>query len=64
MPCERCKRKCGVPIACLYCSGNFCPRCIHLETHACEGLDMKKTKQLNELAMKTMYVREPKWNKI
>lgn len=64
MPCERCKKKCGVPIECLYCKGNFCPRCIHLETHDCQGANIKKMKQLEELEKKIEFVPPPKLEKI
>lgn len=64
MPCERCKKKCGVPIECLYCKGNFCPRCTHLEIHDCQGANIKKMKQLKELERKTEFVPPPKLEKI
>ncbi len=64
MPCQLCKKKCGVPIECLYCRGNFCPRCTHLEKHNCQGINIKKNKQLAELKNKTEFVPEPKVVKI
>ena len=33
MPCQRCKKKCGVPIDCKYCPGSFCPSCINMTKH-------------------------------
>lgn len=48
MPCDQCKRK-GIPIACNYCTGNFCTRCIHLDVHACEGIQKKKDKDMQNL---------------
>ena len=47
MPCERCKKKCGIPIDCKYCEGKFCPRCLHLEKHNCPGIEIKINKDLN-----------------
>ena len=64
MPCERCKKKCGVPIECLYCKGNFCPRCTHLERHECQGANIKKLKELQILKEKTAFEKEPKCLKI
>lgn len=64
MPCQLCKKKCGVPIECLYCKGNFCPRCTHLERHNCQGVNIKKNKQLEELKNKTEFTPEPKVAKI
>ena len=46
MPCQLCKKKCGVPIDCKHCSGSFCPRCLHLEKHGCPGLEKKVEKDL------------------
>ena len=52
MPCQRCKKKCGVPIDCQYCEGSFCPSCINLSKHECQGADIKKLQQRKELAEK------------
>ena len=49
MPCQRCRKKCGVPIDCKYCEGSFCPSCIQLARHDCQGADIKKMKQRKEL---------------
>ena len=40
MPCENCKKKCGIPIDCAYCDGKICPKCIQLEKHTCPGIDV------------------------
>lgn len=64
MACQHCKKKCGVPIHCLYCDGHFCPRCTHLERHGCRGIEIKKEKDLKELQKRTTFDREPKVAKI
>ena len=55
MPCQKCKKKCGVPIDCLYCEGSYCPRCIHLERHECPGIKKKIEKDLYHLEKKNEY---------
>ena len=52
MPCQKCKKKCGPPIDCLYCEGSYCPRCIHLERHECSGIQKKIDKDLYHLEKK------------
>jgi predicted nucleic acid binding AN1-type Zn finger protein len=64
MPCQLCKKKCGVPIECKHCSGNFCPRCLHLEKHGCSGLEKKVEKDLATLEEKTSYQCNPRCLKI
>jgi predicted nucleic acid binding AN1-type Zn finger protein len=64
MACENCKKKCGIPINCLYCNGNFCPRCTHLERHGCRGIEIKKEKDLKELQKRNIFDKEPKFTKI
>lgn len=64
MPCDLCRKKCGVPIECLYCQGNFCPRCTHLERHNCQGINIKKNKEIHNLKEKTMFEKKPKCLKI
>ena len=59
MPCQRCRKKCGVPIDCKYCEGNFCPSCIQLARHDCQGADIKKMKQRKELEENIAF--EPKY---
>ncbi len=49
MPCQKCKKKCGIPIDCKYCEGSFCSKCIQLSKHDCEGSDVKKKMYLNNL---------------
>lgn len=49
MPCQKCKKKCGVPIDCKYCTGKYCSGCIQLEKHDCQGCDVKKKLYLNNL---------------
>ena len=55
MPCQKCKKKCGVPIDCLYCECSYCPRCIHLERHECPGIQKKIEKDLQHLEKKLEY---------
>jgi len=55
MPCQKCKKKCGVPIDCLYCEGSYCPRCIHLPRHECPGIQKKIEKELNHLEKKVEF---------
>ena len=64
MPCQRCKKKCGVPIDCNYCEGSFCPSCINLTKHDCQGADIKKMKQRQELKEQTAFEPPPKCLKI
>ena len=64
MPCQRCRKKCGVPIDCQYCEGSFCPSCIHLPKHDCQGADIKKLKQRKELEENTAFEPPPKCLKI
>jgi predicted nucleic acid binding AN1-type Zn finger protein len=64
MPCQLCKKKCGVPIDCNYCEGSFCSSCINLSKHDCQGADIKKLKQLKELKESTDFTPEPKLAKI
>lgn len=54
MPCDQCKRK-GIPIACNYCTGNFCTRCILLEIHNCKGMEKKQKKDIKILESKLAY---------
>jgi predicted nucleic acid binding AN1-type Zn finger protein len=48
MGCDKCKRK-GVPIDCKYCEQHFCPRCIQLEVHNCDGIQKRKDEHLKQL---------------
>jgi len=64
MPCQRCRKKCGVPIDCNYCEGSFCPSCINLMKHDCQGADIKKMKQRKELKENIDFTPEPKLAKI
>lgn len=64
MPCQLCMKKCGVPINCQYCEGSFCPGCIPLAKHDCQGADIKKNKQLMELKNRMDYTPIPKISKI
>ncbi|MAT63906.1 MAG: hypothetical protein CL881_08940 [Dehalococcoidia bacterium] len=61
MPCENCKKKCGIPIDCAYCDGKFCPKCIQLEKHTCPGIDVKKAKDLSNLEKKIAFKPECKY---
>ena len=58
MPCQRCHKKCGPPIDCLYCKGAYCPRCLHLERHACPGIQKKIEKDLSHLEKKVAFTIE------
>ena len=64
MPCDKCKKKCGVPMDCKYCEGQFCMKCFRLEVHDCQGVDIKKIKQSKELAEKLAFEPPPKCLKI
>jgi predicted nucleic acid binding AN1-type Zn finger protein len=64
MPCQRCRKKCGVPIECNYCTGSFCPGCIQLAKHDCQGADIKKMRQRKELEENTAFERPTKCLKI
>ena len=64
MPCQLCKKKCGVPIDCKYCNGSFCPPCLHLEKHGCMGLEKKVEKDLATLENRSSYTSTPKCLKI
>lgn len=61
MPCERCKKKCGIPIDCKYCEGKFCPRCLHLEKHNCPGIELKINKDLKHLEKKVEFTPDCKY---
>ncbi len=64
MPCDLCKRKCGVPFDCSYCSGKFCIKCMRLEKHNCIGMEIKKEKDRQSLKDKLTYETNPKHLKI
>ena len=64
MPCDLCKKKCGVPIDCKYCGGSFCSSCINLTKHDCQGADIKKMKQRKELEEMMSFEPRPKHLKI
>lgn len=55
MPCQRCKKKCGIPIECTYCDGFYCPGCIQLEIHKCSGIQKKIEEELYYLEKKIEY---------
>lgn len=61
MPCQNCKKKCGVPFKCKYCSGEFCIKCLKLEKHKCKGIEIKKIEQLKDLEKKLEYKPDPKY---
>ncbi len=48
MPCFKCKKK-GIPIDCKYCGLGFCSRCIVLEIHECNGINLKKEDEIKDL---------------
>ena len=64
MPCQRCRKKCGVPMNCKYCGGDFCMKCFRLEVHNCIGIETKKEEQRKELKDKLAYEPPPKRLKI
>ena len=49
---------------CKYCSGSFCPGCLNLTKHDCQGADIKKMKQRKELEDRLAYEPTPKHLKI
>jgi predicted nucleic acid binding AN1-type Zn finger protein len=61
MPCRQCKKKCGVPMVCKYCNGEFCMKCFRLEQHNCIGVEMKKMEQLKDLEKKLDFKPECKY---
>ena len=61
MPCQLCKKKCGIPIDCLYCEGSFCTRCMHLERHDCPGIETKVKKEITNLDKNVEYKKEDKY---
>tara|TARA_R110002094_G_scaffold115120_1_gene110684 strand:+ start:164 stop:430 length:267 start_codon:yes stop_codon:yes gene_type:complete len=61
MPCQNCKKKCGVPIDCNYCTGKYCSGCIQLEKHKCDGYDVKKKTYLNNLEKQLDFKPECKY---
>ena len=64
MPCQRCRKKCGVPMDCKYCDGSFCPSCLNLTKHNCQGADIKKMEQRKELKDKIAFEPPSKHLKI
>ncbi len=60
MPCQLCRKKCGVPIDCMYCSVIFGPSCIQFIKHDCHVADIKKLKQRKELEEKIAFEPPPK----
>ena len=60
MPCFKCKKK-GIPIDCKYCGLGFCSRCIVLEIHVCECLDLKKKNSLDNLKDQLKFEKEKKF---
>ena len=64
MPCDKCKKKCGIPMDCKYCGGQFCMKCFRLEAHDCQGVEIKKQKQRKELEEKLAFEPPPKCLKI
>jgi len=55
MPCQKCRKKCGVPIDCNYCDGSYCTGCIQLEVHKCLGIQKKIEEELHHLEKKIEY---------
>ena len=64
MPCQRCRKKCGVPMNCKYCGGDFCIKCFRLEVHNCIGIETKKEEQRKELKDKLAFEPPSKHLKI
>jgi predicted nucleic acid binding AN1-type Zn finger protein len=55
MPCQHCKKKCGIPLKCSFCPGEFCVRCRYMEVHKCPGIEEKKKKDLEVLQGRLKY---------
>ena len=55
MPCQHCKRKCGIPLKCTFCPGEFCMSCRHLDVHKCPGIEEKNKKDLEVLHGRLKY---------
>ena len=55
MPCQHCKRKCGIPLKCAFCPGEFCMSCRHMDVHKCTGIEEKKKKDLEVLQGRLKY---------
>ena len=64
MPCQNCNKKCGVPMDCKYCSGQFCMKCFRLEFHNCKGQEEKLKIEKENLIKKLAYDPPPKHLKI
>jgi predicted nucleic acid binding AN1-type Zn finger protein len=64
MPCQKCKKKCGVPMDCKYCKGQFCMNCFRLEKHDCPGQEEKLKIEKENLIKKLTYDPPPKHLKI
>ena len=47
-------------LTCKECTGNFCARCIQLETHYCPGLDKRALTEKENLAKKLVKVVAPR----
>ncbi len=52
MPCDCCHKKGSVQLKCNYCPGLYCIKCLKLDSHNCEGIDIKNKKDLNILSNK------------
>ena len=61
MPCQNCKKKCGIPIDCLYCDGSFCASCTHLERHGCPGIEKKIKKEITNLEKNIEFIPDNKY---
>lgn len=64
MPCQNCNKKCGVPMNCKYCKGQFCMNCFRLEKHDCPGQEEKLKIEKENLIKKLAYDPPPKHLKI
>ena len=64
MPCQKCKKKCGVPMNCKHCKGQFCMNCFRLEKHDCPGQEEKLKIEKENLIKKLAYDPPPKHLKI
>jgi hypothetical protein len=49
---------------CKYCDGSFCPSCLNLTKHNCQGADIKKMEQRKELKDKLAFEPPSKHLKI
>jgi predicted nucleic acid binding AN1-type Zn finger protein len=64
MRCQLCRKKCGIPMDCNHCKGQFCIGCSNLEKHKCSGLRAKIEKDKETLSKQIAFEPPPKCLKI